>query len=613
MEAEVPSLEFMLGMPLRANRIKTHFLVLLVLWTAVVLGLFLNDALHIRRTTDDLAVAEARAYFNKDQAARLWGASHGGVYVPVSDETQPNPFLAHVPERDISTPSGRPLTLMNPAYMIRQMMEHYNSLHNVRGRITGLKHFRDETAPDEWESRILKSFEAGREEAIEFTDMSGKSYLRLMRPLQTEASCLKCHAVQGDHVGDIRGGISVAVPMDRYLKSRREELTAHGLSFLMLWLLGFGAIGVAGWKLLASVRAQDSAESLLRALQNNYRTLIDHSMTGIYISQDNTIKFANAKFAEIHGFDPGEMVGMDSLSLVLPEDRAAVPDVVGRSLRGASVPEEYEVRCTTKSGNVIWVQRRNTVIDHNGRPAILGNEIEVTHRKRAEIELKASEELLKRLSAQLLQFQDAERNAMAREFNENIAQCLSAVKLRTEAMLQQGEGETPAQMIGTLRLVIEDLETTVAAVRDMTKRLSPLMVDDLGVIPAIQWLCRSLARSAPGIRIRTDIQAAESAIPHWLKTDIFRLLERLLSSMVAQGRADQVKISLRPGADSLRLKFVDNDKDCGPQSPLEEDSETGVDFVAVRSRAEARGGKVRWVSRPGFGNTVSVVWPLKSV
>ena len=92
------------------------------------------------------------------------------------------------------------------------------------------------------------------------------------------------------------------------------------------------------------------------------------------------------------------------------------------------------------------------------------------------MELKASEELLKRLSAQLLQFQDAERNAMAREFNENIAQCLSAVKLRTEAMLQQGEGETPLQMIGTLRLVIEDLETTVAAVREMTKRLSPLGV-----------------------------------------------------------------------------------------------------------------------------------------
>jgi hypothetical protein len=127
---------------LRSERIKLYFRILLVLWTVVVLGLFLKDALHIHRTAEGLAVAEARAYFNKDQAARLWSASHGGVYVPVSHTTQPNPFLVHVPERDIYSPSGRLLTLMNPAYMIRQMMEHYSSLHNVRGRITGLRYFR---------------------------------------------------------------------------------------------------------------------------------------------------------------------------------------------------------------------------------------------------------------------------------------------------------------------------------------------------------------------------------------------------------------------------------------------------------------------------------------
>jgi len=286
---------------------------------------------------------------------------------------------------------------------------------------------------------------------------------------------------------------------------------------------------------------------------------------------------------------------------------------LGRSLRGEGFPEEYEVRCTTKSGKVIWVQRRNTVIEHDGRPAILGNEIDVTRQKQAEMELKASEDLLKRLSGQLLQFQDAERNTLAREFNENIAQCLSAVKLRTEAMLQPSEGNTPTVMFGELKQIIDDLETTVAAVRDMTKRLSPLMVEDIGVIPAIQWLCRSLLHTAPNLRIRTNIQAAESVIPHWLKTDIFRVLEKILTSAVAQGRASRVKISLKPREDSLKLKIVDDDQDCSPQSPLEGGFERGVDFVAVRSRVEARGGSVRWECLPGIGNTMAFIWPLKGV
>jgi len=600
-------------MPLRSERVKVYFRVLLVLWTVAVTGLFISDALHIRQRFDELAIAEARAFLSKDLATRLWAASHGGVYVPISADTSPNPFLAHVPERDIQTPSGKLLTLMNPAYMIRQVMEQYDGLHRTRGRITGLRHFREETAPDGWETRALLAFEDGRSEAMEFANVDGLPYLRLMRPLKTEASCLKCHAVQGDQVGGIRGGISLSLPMSRYLDYRRKDLTAHGLSFLALWVFGMGAIGTAGSRLLRGMREQDSAEALLKALQDNYRTLIDNSMTGIYISQDNTIKFANAKFAEIHEFSLDEIVGMDSLSLVLPEDRPSVPDVLGRGLRGAIVPDEYEVRCTTKSGKVIWVQRRNTVIEHNGRPAILGNEIEVTAQKKAEIELKASEELLKRLSGQLLQFQDAERSALAKEFNENIAQCLSAVKLRTEALLQPNGNDAPPAIASPLTRIIEDLEATLAVVRDMTQRLSPLMVEDIGVIPAIQWLCRQISRTAPGLRVRTRIQAIESGIPNWLKTDIFRVLEKVLSLIVAQGRASRVKINLILREGSLKLKVVDYDRDSTIPSPLEDDSTKGVDFVAVRSRVEARSGSVSWTSRPGSGNTVAIVWPLKGV
>jgi two-component system NarL family sensor kinase len=145
----------------------------------------------------------------------------------------------------------------------------------------------------------------------------------------------------------------------------------------------------------------------------------------------------------------------------------------------------------------------------------------------------------------------------------------------------------------------------------MTRRLSPLMVDDLGIVPAIQWLCRSLSQKAPGISIRTDIQAAESSIPAWLKTDIFHVLERILPPAVACGRASRIKISVRLENDSLLLKIEDNVQNFNPQSPLEDMSERGVAFVAVRSRVEARGGSVRWKPRPGFGNVVAVVWPLR--
>jgi len=81
----------------------------------------------------------------------------------------------------------------------------------VRGHITSPKHFRPETAPDEWERSALLAFERGDKEAIEFTEIEGKPYLRFMRPMIAKKSCLKCHAKKDYKMGDVRGGVSISV------------------------------------------------------------------------------------------------------------------------------------------------------------------------------------------------------------------------------------------------------------------------------------------------------------------------------------------------------------------------------------------------------------------
>jgi hypothetical protein len=211
----------------RSSILASHFIILVSAWTIFVSSLMALDVLQIRHTMREMASNEACAYFNKDQSFRLWAALHGGVYVPVNERTQPNPYLSHVPERDITTPSGKPFTLMNPAYMLRQIMEEYSDLYGVRGHITSLKPFRTETTPDEWEKSALFGFERGAEERLEFVLMNGSPYLRLMRPMFVTEECLKCHNEQGYKVGDVRGGVSVSLPMNQLLVNQRREITIH--------------------------------------------------------------------------------------------------------------------------------------------------------------------------------------------------------------------------------------------------------------------------------------------------------------------------------------------------------------------------------------------------
>ncbi len=211
-------------------------------WTMIIIGLVVLDIIALTKATDNLVVREARSHFKRDKAFRFWATTHGGFYVPVTQRTPPNPFLSHIPERDIDTPSGLKLTLMNPAYALRQLNEYFTEAYGIAGHITSLRPLRPENTPDVWEKRALELFEKGETEMLEFVQQEGKPFLRLMKPLITQIGCLKCHAHQGYHVGDVRGGVSVSVPMSDYLIEKTQSINSHVFSFSIVWLLGVGFI-----------------------------------------------------------------------------------------------------------------------------------------------------------------------------------------------------------------------------------------------------------------------------------------------------------------------------------------------------------------------------------
>lgn len=107
-----------------------------------------------------MARRKARITFDNDLLYRRWSAKQGGVYVRVSEDTPPNPCL-QVPDRDVTTTPGLSLTLVNPAYMARQVHDLADASGGSRVHLTSLKPLRPENAPDAWEAAALRSFEQG--------------------------------------------------------------------------------------------------------------------------------------------------------------------------------------------------------------------------------------------------------------------------------------------------------------------------------------------------------------------------------------------------------------------------------------------------------------------
>lgn len=288
-------------------------------WTTMATGIIFTVAVICsgawniykeKSQTLALVKKEALANFNKDQAFRLWGTKHGGVYVPQTESTPSNPYLSHIPDRDLDLPSNKKLTLMNPAYMVRQLMNDFAELYGIRGRITSLNPLNPINEPDEWEIMALKSFESGVDEFFVITGKGDQQVLRLMRPMVTVAGCLKCHAHQGYKEGDIRGGVGVNVSMAPYLRFENESIRAISLSHLVIWLLGAAFLLVVFAKGKTIIMDNMQSEASLRESERNYRTLLGSIQAAVVVHDHNSsIQSVNAMAQKLLGLSEKQLLG----------------------------------------------------------------------------------------------------------------------------------------------------------------------------------------------------------------------------------------------------------------------------------------------------------------
>ncbi len=209
-----------------------------------------------------LAGQAAQALLEKDLLYREWSLLQGGVYV-LSTNRSPPANDGTDEDREIETPGGRHLTLLNPAIVSRQIFELQSRSSGVRAHLTSLRPVRAANAPDDWERQGLQAFAEGRAEVSGIVTEGAESYLRMMRPLVTVPSCLRCHEEAGRKPGEVRGGISVMVPLNA--SASRSETWHLGLAHLGLWSIGMAGLVLAVRNLNQHSHRRNQAETALHA------------------------------------------------------------------------------------------------------------------------------------------------------------------------------------------------------------------------------------------------------------------------------------------------------------------------------------------------------------
>ena len=369
-----------------------------ILWTVLIALALGRNLSYIRESTQSLARLAARSSIQMDVLYRRWAALHGGVYVPVTDQTPPNPYLTEVEERDITTPSGRRLTLMNPAYMTRQVHELGEALYRRHAHITSLNPIRPANAPDDWERRALQAFERGESEVSAIEPINGEPHLRLMRPLRADADCLKCHASQGYRAGDIRGGISVALPMSDYSASLHPFQRAEVIGHATAWGLGLVAFAAGSRQVRRRQRERKWEAEKLRLSEEKSHLAMDAVSDGLWDWDVRAGRvYYSPAWARILGETSVQPVYESWEHRIHPEDRQRVLSSLQHHLEGKTDAWQCEHRLSVRTGEWKWVLGRGQVIvrDPEGSPLrVAGTMQDISARKRAEEALRESSRLL---------------------------------------------------------------------------------------------------------------------------------------------------------------------------------------------------------------------------
>lgn len=252
----------------------------------------------------------ARAYLFSDNRYRRWNARHGGVYILADQESDQSNVPPEVEESEIITPSGRKLILADHAFMMEQVYKLSGPPDNLQGELKSLNPLSKKGVADAWQKVALKSLEGGKKEVSEIVTVNDEQFIYLMRPFVIEKPCLKCHQQGGYKVGDIRGGITIRIPLAQFGLANQKQIRMLWWGHLLWWFWGILGIAICFFGVRGRVYERERAETALVKLRRQQEQILSAAGEGIYgIDSKGNISFVNPAAAKLFGAPSDELIG----------------------------------------------------------------------------------------------------------------------------------------------------------------------------------------------------------------------------------------------------------------------------------------------------------------
>jgi signal transduction histidine kinase len=219
------------------------------------------------------------------------------------------------------------------------------------------------------------------------------------------------------------------------------------------------------------------------------------------------------------------------------------------------------------------------------------------------LEIERARGELKELSARLVEAQENERRNISRELHDEVGQTLSAVVVELSSLSASIATGSHAELRGHVDTIKRLVEASMGAVRNMALLLRPSMLDDIGLLPALRWQAREVARRS-GLRVDVASDDLMAELPDEFKTCIYRVVQEALHNCSRHAEAGVCRVSLREDGQRVLLAIQDDGKGFNLRQ------ERGLGLLGIQERVERLGGALHVESEPGKGTLLAISLPL---
>lgn len=408
-----------------------------------------------------------------------------------------------------------------------------------------------------------------------------------------------------EHEPLVRGWVAEAA-LGRVVRPHRQvpALRADGREFpAEVWLSRVDVAGPQGTRhyiaaLLRDLSDERGLQDELRNLQQRLRAVFELAPVALWIADNDRIVFANRAAAQLLG-DAHPLVGESVFALLEPASHAALRDQVAGVLAGAHGVGMLQGRLLRKQGEPREVEIALAALPDHGRTTVQMVVADVTQRRAEAREARLAQQRLRRLSASVMEAREEERRRIARELHDELGQRLTALKMELASLSGAG-----AERSNRLPAMLAMLDETVASLRRIAGDLRPLMLDDLGLNAAIEWLAAEASKRL-GIRVRAELDELPE-VDGRVAIALYRMVQEALTNVARHARAHTVGVELRRAADGLHLTVRDDGVGF-PARALQREGRFGL--LGMRERAELLGGRLEIDNPPGGGARVRVHLP----